>query len=484
MKKRTVLVCALAMAVGGCSSTVDDAENSGSVVGSEIVADGTSQELSSSTVMVDGADSGDATATASSSQRWIESLVEEQPTSNGWRLDPGEWTTSAFRTPVSLVVPEGLVLVDRADSMITLASAGDPASRNRIVIARSSAITTRDGRQLPVPETPGDVTALLESESTTTILDQGLLPEGSGGEIGWWDIVLEDLDGEFRCPIADRCGAIAVTSGGDRVETPTGVPFRLYSVNSDEVRFGVYVVGSDPGLEQLTVVAEQLALTARPEIEAAQPEFEVNFLSSIGSRARQIEAGHYRRTLGAGLVDLGLEKRMPGVGITVSDGWILGFEGRSGFVGMLALADGTLVRPDIDQTGFTDPARVVDPGNYLQTAPSTVEAFRNWIEEIFDVTNEGTATIRGRDVPWFEFAVVDENAFECPPFYGSPEAEHCMVLHTSWFHSDAESTSRHYLFAEAGVLIAVGTNGNATIEAALDEFRPLFDGLEVTPLPR
>ncbi len=104
------------------------------------------------------------------------------------------------------------------------------------------------------------------------------------------------------------------------------------------------------------------------------------------------------------------------------------------------------------------------------------------MDEVFALDTEGTRLIGGAEVPWFEFSIDPGDSFACPELYGSPEAERCAVIVPSWFHSDAESTNRHFVFGEAGVLVVVGANNGGPIDAVLAEFQPLLDGLAISPI--
>ncbi len=464
MRRHSIGLCALLLMGAACSATSDDR--------AAVQADESEPLVLAQPT----------TTEPDAEVRWLESVVSKEPSANGWSLDAGRWTTTAFRTPVSFELPEGLALVDLEDAKISIAADGDSTSRSRIVIARSSAMTHADGRQQPVPETPADITAFIEGQETMTILDQGLIAGLDGAEFGWWDLVLDGIDSPFACSLGTRCASISVTSGGGSVDVLMGEPFRVLSIKAGDVRFGIYVVGVEPGLEQLREVAAMIATSVRLPAEVDPPRQSTVFIGSLGPRAQQLDAGHYRKLLGHGVVDLTIDDAVDSVRLTHSDERSAGFSSPSGFGALLGLNDGSLVAPGADQSTFAESTGSLEADDFLAESPRTVEEFRAWASELFEVTAEGSTVIDGADIPWFEFGLVDGQSFDCPTGYGPPLADQCAAFHPGWWHSDAELENRHYLFAEAGVLLVIGAEGGATIDEALAEFQPMLDGLRVTAL--
>ena len=175
------------------------------------------------------------------------------------------------------------------------------------------------------------------------------------------------------------------------------------------------------------------------------------------------------------VLDVELAEDLAGIGLVYGTSQSVGFASSTGFLAILELSTGVM-DPATDQAAFADQQLLANPSVYVENPARSIVAVREWFEDLFVLDAEGVSPIGGIEVPWFEFSVTTDNSFPCPEDYGS-NAERCTAMLSSWFHSDVESTNRHFAFAEIGVLVVVGANDGGPIDSVLADFQPLLDGM-------
>lgn len=473
--RATGVLVASAVIAGACAGGVGAGPQSGADDAQELAAETPTTQPVASSSTSEGAKPPVAPERDEPPDRWMENLAAAPPTASGWPLEPGEWASNAFTHPIIFDMPSGLAVNDHGPWSIRL-KADRPGTIGQIHLVRSSTLTLSNGSSVPVPRSIEEASELIESVGTSTLLDHGTI-ERPDGVVGWWKLEVDADIPATPCLLGDTCVMLAAATGGDPVDIVTGEPLVIYRYFGDETgRFAAYVTGPPGELDSLVEATEHImtSFTQLVDSEAEPPPSDGRFVSSVGTATARFEPSTYRRMFGQTQVAFQLDDPIDGLFARISEPEMLILSIDKSDMAIISYEPG-VVDPSISQSsGVTPEARAV----FLSNNPlRSIEEWSAYVDQLGVLTATGSSEVGGEQVPWFEWAVEPGTGFPCWPGYDGTE---CIEFLLRWPHSDVESTNRHFVFGDEGLLVVVYPDPDLAIDEVMATWQPLLDTLSIS----
>lgn len=392
------MVAAVAMA-GGCSAAADQtdgrvpiesaAESEPSTVDSSPASTGPPSIVttSPSTIATEteppiteaaNASGSDPIAEAADEIRFVESVIGQPPSEDGWILPAGTWHISSFEPTLRIDTSRNLVLVEQSQEAIALALPGSVRSTELTLLV--PAAVASDGN---VRNAPGgiDFEKFLEASEWAEIGALDTVTSDSGDTLQYADIRITPPLSEVQlgpCRLGPACVWTMETAHGDRVQARPEAPIRLITLG-DESPVRVVATAADDeefGLLAAEALSVARSITAEPDIE--RPTETPTFLSMISTRLDHIPAGHHVMALGDVEVHIDLDEQLHGYAI--DDVERDAFTIAAGDVSIGVVRPWGYADPDVPQVNAHP-----DSQQLLDQPLETVDEFEAWAARFDDI---------------------------------------------------------------------------------------------------
>lgn len=467
MIRSVCLVAAMALVLVACG------EGDADIV-FDAVATSTSQ-APTTTVVVEVEQSAPAAVDVAGARELTDATTNE-PTTAGWLLPSGVWTTDAFGHAFTFQTPIDLELRDVSPGLLRLADRDVAGGGSKAFIS----ILTPTAVVIPPPTAavavafepvPLDFGSWLAG-SDFTILDSNEVLAASGTLV-WWDIEVTPggLD-PYTCELGDECHGL-LRAGDDEIINAGGSSFldnRVYMLEADDGRRVFAVVSGLRSIAGDMISAVEVALaSATFEAPEPYPVSDTAFLRSLVD-IDGIPKGSYMSKSGQTVMRFTVPSSLSELSVsTVS-------------------TDSSVISSDAVRVELTTPTGLIRPGAPQQAGfPSPeltlplVDDVSGWISTMFAIEEQGTTTINGYEALWWDVSVdIDGPTFQC----AAPDGQlgNCLnvIANGSGTAIVADwSNTRLFHLTGPGVLIVATSIG--PIDEGLQSISSILDNVEFTP---